>query len=143
MTEVSVAIDCQTGIIQHQSWRWQRRDGSKQKVKRASAHTSRMSFILSWVLTLRIRLVDAPLLALRSCCGAGMEEDPEAEAEAEAAAVTVLALLTVGRLGPGTAEGEWEKEEEDGLPPGRGAAMAARRESRISDISRCQGGGRS
>lgn len=59
-------------------------------------------------------------------------EDPEAVAVA-----TVLALLTVGRLGPGMAEGEeWEKEEEeDGLPPDRGAAIAARRESRRSDLS--------
>lgn len=88
-----------------------------------------MSLILSWVLTLRISLVDAPLLVLRSCCGVGMEGP-------EAVAVTVLALLTVGRLGPGMAEGEWEKEdEEDGLPPDRGAAIAARRESRRSDLS--------
>lgn len=91
-----------------------------------------MSLILSWVLTLRISLVDAPLLVLRSCCGVGMEGP-------EAVAVTVLALLTVGRLvGPGMAEGEWEwenEDEEDGLPPDRGAAIAARRESRRSDIS--------
>jgi hypothetical protein len=51
-------------------------------------------------------------------------EDPEAVAVA-----TVLALLTVGRLGPGMADGGWEKEEEeDGLPPDRGAAIAARGE---------------
>lgn len=61
-----------------------------------------MSLILSWVLTLRISFVDAPLLALRSCCGVGME-DPEA-----VVAVTVLALLRVEGLGPGMAEGEWE-----------------------------------
>jgi hypothetical protein len=93
-----------------------------------------MSLILSWVLTLRISFEDAPpLLALRSCCEVGME-GPEA-----VAAVTVLAFLAVGRLdGAAMAEGEeWEKgvADEDGLPPGRGAAMAARRESRRSDIS--------
>lgn len=60
-----------------------------------------MSLILSWVLTLLIRFVDAPLLALRSCGGVGMEVP-------EAVAVAVLALLTVGRLGPGMAEGECE-----------------------------------
>lgn len=92
-----------------------------------------MSLILSWVLTLRIRFVDAPLLALRSCCGVGMDEGPGA------VAATVLALLTVGRLGPGIAEGEWEKEEEDGLPPDGGTAMAASRESRISDSPQRQG----
>jgi len=65
-------------------------------------------------------------------------EDPEAVAVA-----TVLALLTVGRLGPGMADGGWEKEEEDGLPPDRGAAIAARRESRRSDSSQVPRMGRS
>lgn len=87
-----------------------------------------MPLILSWVLTLRISFVDGPLLALRGCCGVGME-DPE-----EVAIATVFALVTDGRLGlgAGMAEGEerWEKEEEDGLPPDRGAAIAAQDELR-------------
>lgn len=61
-----------------------------------------MSPILSWVVTLlKMSFVDAPLLALRSCCGVGMEG-------AEAVAVTVLVLLPDGRAGPGMAEGGWE-----------------------------------
>lgn len=65
-----------------------------------------MSLILSWVLTLRIRLVDAPLLDLRSGCGVVVTEGPEAVAVA-----TVLALATDGRLGLGAGmaeEEEWE-----------------------------------
>jgi hypothetical protein len=85
-----------------------------------------------------MRLVDVPLLALRSCCGAGIEL-PEAVAVA-----TVLALLTIGRLGPGMADGEEcekEEEEEDGPSPERGAAIAARRGSSSDLVNLMRQGG--
>lgn len=108
-----------------------------------SRPSSRMSLILSWVLTLRISFEDVPLLARRSCCGVGIE-GPEAEAEVFAV-VTVLALATVGKLvlGAGMADGEWEKEEEeDGHPSGRGTAIAARPARGVAQIRlvlKCQG----